>query len=95
MQMVIIISMFSVLAGVLSFGKLFKHLLRMLISLEFLVLIIFFVLVGQVYQLITIYFITLIYLIFSVCEGALGLTILVVISRRFGGDYLSRFIINI
>jgi len=36
-------------------------------------------------------FITLIFLIFSVCEGVLGLTILGAIARTFGGDYLNSF----
>jgi len=31
----------------------------------------------------------LIYLIIAACEGALGLSILIIIRRRWGGDYLS------
>lgn len=31
------------------------------------------------------------YLIFTACEGALGLTVLVTIRRTHGGDYFNRF----
>jgi NADH-ubiquinone oxidoreductase chain 4L len=36
-------------------------------------------------------FYSLIYLTFSACEGALGLSILVVIRRTHGGDYFKSF----
>lgn len=37
------------------------------------------------------YFFSLIYLTFTACEGALGLTILVSIARTNGGDYFRSF----
>jgi NADH-ubiquinone oxidoreductase chain 4L len=39
----------------------------------------------------TFYFYSLVYLIFTACEGALGLSILVVIGRTHGRDYFTSF----
>jgi NADH-ubiquinone oxidoreductase chain 4L len=61
----------------------------MLIRLEFMVLVVFFSFIAFVcYESL---YISLIFLIFTVCEGALGLTVLVGISRVFGGDYFNTF----
>ena len=81
--------------GLISFGKIFKHLLRILIRLEFLVLIIYFLLGLKIYNSLSLSHLLIVYLIFRVCEGALGLTILVAMARRFGGDYLRRFRLGI
>lgn len=37
------------------------------------------------------YFYGLIYLIITACEGALGLSLLVIIGRSHGGDYFKSF----
>nr|YP_010626537.1 NADH dehydrogenase subunit 4L [Anurida maritima]WBK17675.1 NADH dehydrogenase subunit 4L [Anurida maritima] len=78
-----------VILGVLSFGSVLKHLLSMLLSLEFLVLMIFLLIVLHFYILSEGTYVAIIFLIFSVCEGALGLTMLVSMARSFGGDYIS------
>jgi len=39
----------------------------------------------------TFYFYSLVYLIFTACEGALGLSILVIIGRTHGSDYFISF----
>jgi len=83
------IVLFRFLLGGLSFSKGVKHLLIMLISLEFIVLIVFRVLIVRTYSLNQ--YIRFIFLIFRVCEGVLGLTLLVVIARRLGGGYFNRF----
>jgi len=77
-----------VILGVLRFGRVLKHLLSILLSLEFLVLIIFSLIVLHFYILREGTYVAIIFLIFRVCEGALGLTMLVSIARRFGGDYI-------
>ena len=74
--------------GAVGFVKWAKHILSILLSLEFIVLIVFFILMLNVY--INSLFVGLVMLVFRVCEGALGLTILVSIARKFGGDYLRR-----
>lgn len=77
--------------GVFSFIFVFKHLLNILLRLEFIVLslflLIFFYLNFFNYEIyFSIYFLT-----FSVCEGVLGLSILVSIIRTHGNDYFLSF----
>lgn len=75
--------------GVVVFSSTRKHLLMALFSLEYLVLVLFLrtflVLLNFGFEL---YFI-LVFLTFTVCEGALGLGVLVNIIRSHGNDLLS------
>nr|YP_009472956.1 NADH dehydrogenase subunit 4L [Dalsira scabrata]AST10186.1 NADH dehydrogenase subunit 4L [Dalsira scabrata] len=75
--------------SVIVFCSTRKHLLISLLSLEFMVLfsfmMLFLLLMNLGYEL---YF-CLLFLVFSVCEGALGLSILVSLVRSHGNDYLS------
>nr|YP_010463405.1 NADH dehydrogenase subunit 4L [Cryptoperla kawasawai]UUK29381.1 NADH dehydrogenase subunit 4L [Cryptoperla kawasawai] len=68
-----------------------KHLLLTLLSLEFIVLSLFFVLFMYLnfwsYEL----FFSMVFLTFSVCEGALGLSILVSMIRSHGNDFFQTF----
>jgi len=68
-----------------------KHLLSTLLSLEFIVLslfvFLFFILDVLNFEL---YF-TMLFLTFRVCEGALGVSILVSIIRTHGNDYFNSF----
>nr|ARH54035.1 NADH dehydrogenase subunit 4L [Tomoxia bucephala] len=76
--------------GLLSFSIKRKHLLLMLLSLEFLVLFMFvivFIYLGLSLE----YFFSMVFLTFSVCEGALGLSILVSLVRTHGNDYYKSF----
>nr|UHA55329.1 NADH dehydrogenase subunit 4L [Eriocampa ovata] len=63
------------------------HLLMILLSLEFIILVIF---LFNMYYLslyeMELYF-SMIFLSFSVCEGVLGLSILVLMVRFHGNDY--------
>nr|AVJ52555.1 NADH dehydrogenase subunit 4L [Symphylus caribbeanus] len=76
------------ICGVITFCSTRNHLLLALLSLEFMVLSIFYMMIVLMmmygYEL---YF-SLIFLVFSVCEGALGLSILVKLVRAQGNDYL-------
>nr|ARH54373.1 NADH dehydrogenase subunit 4L [Dicronychus cinereus] len=68
-----------------------KHLLLMLLSLEFVVLSLYFGL-FYVFALFGFeYYFSMIFLTFSVCEGALGLSILVSMMRSYGNDYFQSF----
>nr|WRQ18117.1 NADH dehydrogenase subunit 4L [Tachinomorphus sp. 1 FYJ-2024a] len=85
------ISMFMYMAGLLSFCLKRKHLLLMLMSLEFIILSLYFTFflyamknLGEVYF-------SLIFLSMSVCEGVLGLAILVSLIRTHGNDYFQVF----
>nr|AML26804.1 NADH dehydrogenase subunit 4L [Leiodidae sp. BMNH 1274772] len=75
--------MFSVLLFTLNR----KHMLLMLLSLEFIVLSLFINLLSFLLMFNNELFFMLIFLIMSVCEGVLGLSILVSIIRSHGNDY--------
>lgn len=82
---------FLIVIGVFSFISNRKHLLLMLLSLEYIVLSLFYILF--IYLNIINYenYFRIIYLTFSVCEGVLGLSILVSIIRTYGNDYFQSF----
>nr|URX54145.1 NADH dehydrogenase subunit 4L [Glyptotermes sp. 15 AB-2022a]URX54158.1 NADH dehydrogenase subunit 4L [Glyptotermes sp. 15 AB-2022a]URX54197.1 NADH dehydrogenase subunit 4L [Glyptotermes sp. 15 AB-2022a] len=77
--------------GIWIFCSSRKHLLITLLSLEFLVLTLFITIYFYLclfnYEL---YFVML-FLVLSVCEGALGLSILVSMIRGFGNDYFQSY----
>lgn len=79
------------LFGVLVFVINRKHLLIMLLRLEFIVLRLFLF----IYIYLNIYnfesFFRIIFLTFCVCEGALGLSVLVSLIRTHGNDYFNSF----
>nr|UQU69071.1 NADH dehydrogenase subunit 4L [Megabeleses sp.] len=63
------------------------HLLMILLSLEFIVLIIYFSLIIYLNFFMMELFFSMMFLVFSVCEGVLGLSILVMMVRMHGNDY--------
>nr|AXS65907.1 NADH dehydrogenase subunit 4L [Tenebrionoidea sp. 15 KM-2017] len=77
---------FMIVFGGISFGLGRKHLLLMLMSLEFIVLFLFALLFIYL-SLLMDYFFSMVFLTFTVCEGALGLSILVSLIRTHGNDY--------
>nr|URX54496.1 NADH dehydrogenase subunit 4L [Glyptotermes sp. 18 AB-2022a] len=78
-------------SGIWVFCSSRKHLLITLLSLEFLVLVTFVVIYFYLcmfnYEL---YFV-MFFLVLSVCEGSLGLSILVSMIRGFGNDYFQSY----
>nr|AGT59581.1 NADH dehydrogenase subunit 4L [Cryptoperla sp. WY-2013] len=68
-----------------------KHLLLTLLSLEFIVLSLFFILFMYLNMCSYELFFSMVFLTFSVCEGALGLSILVSMIRSHGNDYFQTF----
>nr|YP_010535879.1 NADH dehydrogenase subunit 4L [Crypsis chinensis]UYB79091.1 NADH dehydrogenase subunit 4L [Crypsis chinensis] len=87
MELILIMILF----GLFSFVLNRKHMLMVLLSLEFLVVVVFFLLVlcfvgfeGEKIFL-------MIFLTFSVCEGVVGLSILVSLIRMYGNDYFQSF----
>lgn len=93
--MIIILNLFLPLfiffSGVLVFVSNRKHLLITLLRLEFIVLSLFLFL----FLFLSLYnyeiFFRIIFLTFRVCEGALGLSILVRIIRTHGNNYFQSF----
>uniref|UniRef100_UPI00315C67EB NADH dehydrogenase subunit 4L n=1 Tax=Euthalia nara TaxID=2988396 RepID=UPI00315C67EB len=85
----IIIIMFMI--GNMIFVSKHKHLLIVLMSLEFMVLSIFFLLLMYLMMINYNLYMLMVFLVFSVCEGALGLSILVSMIRTHGNDYFQSF----
>nr|AVJ52529.1 NADH dehydrogenase subunit 4L [Diolcus variegatus] len=87
-MMFYMISIVPMICGIITFCSTRNHLLLALLSLEFMVLALFYMMVVLMatfgYEL---YF-SLMFLVFSVCEGALGLAVLVNLVRSQGNDYL-------
>nr|AXS65897.1 NADH dehydrogenase subunit 4L [Tenebrionoidea sp. 12 KM-2017] len=78
-------------SGLIMFSIKRKHLLLMLLSLEFIVLSLYLNLFIYLSLIGNEYFFSMIFLTFSVCEGALGLSILVSMIRTHGNDYFQSF----
>nr|QNE86046.1 NADH dehydrogenase subunit 4L [Cryphalus abietis] len=68
-----------------------RHFLIMLLSLEVLVLVLFLMMFLYFSYFEFEFFFSMIYLAMSVCEGALGLSLLVMIIRTHGSDNLYVF----
>nr|QXP99650.1 NADH dehydrogenase subunit 4L [Smyrna blomfildia] len=79
------------LFGNMIFVSKYKHLLIILLSLEFIVLSIFFFLLLYLMMMDYNLYVLMIFLVFSVCEGALGLSILVSMIRTHGNDYFQSY----
>nr|YP_010728446.1 NADH dehydrogenase subunit 4L [Sergentia baueri]WEF49674.1 NADH dehydrogenase subunit 4L [Sergentia baueri] len=77
--------------GVISFIFSYKHLLNMLLSLEFMVLCLFIFLFFYLNFLNFEQYFSMFFLVFSVCEGVLGLSILVAMIRSHGSDYFLNY----
>nr|YP_010526995.1 NADH dehydrogenase subunit 4L [Marumba sperchius]UXR12332.1 NADH dehydrogenase subunit 4L [Marumba sperchius] len=86
---IIVIVMFFV--GNLIFVSKNKHLLIILLSLEFIVLSIFFFFLMFLMMIDNDMYMLMVFLVFSVCEGSLGLSILVSMIRTHGNDYFQSF----
>nr|AML26765.1 NADH dehydrogenase subunit 4L [Scarabaeidae sp. BMNH 1274750] len=86
--------LFSILmyfSGLISFTMKRKHLLLMLLSLEFVILSLYFNMFLYLSYFNFEFFFCMIFLTMSVCEGALGLSILVSLIRTHGSDYYQVF----
>nr|AII02384.1 NADH dehydrogenase subunit 4L [Pennisetia hylaeiformis] len=86
-----LISLLMYMVGNMIFALKFKHLLIILLSLEYLVLSIFFFFSIYLIFLDFNMFMLMVFLIFTVCEGVLGLSILVSMIRTHGNDYFQSF----
>nr|YP_010371604.1 NADH dehydrogenase subunit 4L [Halidaya aurea]UOW81232.1 NADH dehydrogenase subunit 4L [Halidaya aurea] len=73
--------------GVITFVSNRKHLLSMLLSLEYMSLSLFLILFLYLNMINYELFFSMMFLVFTVCEGTLGLSILVSMIRVYGNDY--------
>nr|YP_010701992.1 NADH dehydrogenase subunit 4L [Huananpotamon koatenense]WCL18754.1 NADH dehydrogenase subunit 4L [Huananpotamon koatenense] len=86
-------SFIMIICGLWSFINYHKHLLNSLLSLEFMMLGVYWLLMLQVSNVGSEVYFVLFFLTLVACEGALGLSLLVFIVRSHGSDYFS--VINI
>nr|YP_010954689.1 NADH dehydrogenase subunit 4L [Dorcus davidis]WMW30074.1 NADH dehydrogenase subunit 4L [Dorcus davidis] len=84
-------SSFMYLMGLLSFCLNRKHLLLMLLSLEFVVVALFLMLYLYLCFYNWEFYFLMVFLTMSVCEGALGLSLLVLLMRTYGNNYMISF----
>nr|YP_009034057.1 NADH dehydrogenase subunit 4L [Sypharochiton sinclairi]AHZ60676.1 NADH dehydrogenase subunit 4L [Sypharochiton sinclairi] len=71
-----------------------KHLLNALLSLEMIMLSIFLVVVALAGEMSSESLLIFVLLVFMACEAALGLSLLVVLIRSHGNDYVSSMSIH-
>uniref|UniRef100_UPI0030FE3B6E NADH dehydrogenase subunit 4L n=1 Tax=Neopanorpa triangulata TaxID=3135614 RepID=UPI0030FE3B6E len=91
MVIFVYVSIILLISGIFVFSSKRKHLLVTLLSLEFIVLSLFMILFMYLnYYNYETYF-SMVFLVFSVCEGALGLSILVSMIRTHGNDFFQSF----
>nr|YP_010518919.1 NADH dehydrogenase subunit 4L [Chrysops niger]UXO95484.1 NADH dehydrogenase subunit 4L [Chrysops niger]UYG48411.1 NADH dehydrogenase subunit 4L [Chrysops sp.] len=83
--------LFMFIIGVMVFVSNRKHLLSTLLSLEFMVLSLFLFLFIYLNLYNFEMFFSMMFLTFCVCEGALGLSVLVSMIRTHGNDYFQTF----
>nr|YP_009407066.1 NADH dehydrogenase subunit 4L [Stygiocaris stylifera]ASA39615.1 NADH dehydrogenase subunit 4L [Stygiocaris stylifera] len=87
----ILVSLFVFVCGVVSFVGVRKHLLSTLLSLEFMMLGIFWLMSVSIVNLGGDLYFILFFLTLAACEGALGLALLVSVVRTHGSDNFSGF----
>ena len=83
--------LFIFFSGALVYSIKRDHLLLILLRLEFIVLSLYFFIYIYMHTINYDYFFSMLFLRFSVCEGALGLSVLVSIIRSVGNDYIIVF----
>nr|YP_010962595.1 NADH dehydrogenase subunit 4L [Euphausia crystallorophias]WNI01997.1 NADH dehydrogenase subunit 4L [Euphausia crystallorophias] len=81
----------SSLCGLWVFCSKRKHLLNTLLSLEYIMLSVFWLMVLSLSLMGQEVFFSLFFLTFAACEGALGLALLVSIVRSHGNDRFGNF----
>nr|YP_010987607.1 NADH dehydrogenase subunit 4L [Ochthephilus vulgaris]WON66026.1 NADH dehydrogenase subunit 4L [Ochthephilus vulgaris] len=78
-------------SGLMVFCMKRKHFLLMLLSLEFIMMSLYLGLFMYLGMFTYEYYFLMVFLTMSVCEGVLGLSILVSLSRSHGNDYYQTF----
>nr|APX39571.1 NADH dehydrogenase subunit 4L [Plagiodera versicolora] len=81
----------SFICGLIIFSSKRKHFLLMLLSLEFMIISLFLNMFICLSFMNYEYFFSMIFLTMSVCEGVLGLSILILMIRTHGNDYIMSF----
>nr|ANJ70518.1 NADH dehydrogenase subunit 4L [Hygrotus impressopunctatus] len=74
-------------SGLITFSLKRKHLLLMLLSMEFIILSLYILLFLYLSNFDSEYYFSMMFLVFCVCESVLGLSVLVSLIRTHGNDY--------
>nr|YP_010554759.1 NADH dehydrogenase subunit 4L [Macrostemum radiatum]UYO79405.1 NADH dehydrogenase subunit 4L [Macrostemum radiatum] len=85
-----LISMYMYMLLILSFLKIilnFKHLLNLLMIVEFMMMNILLFMMVYLMKMESEFFFFFLFMIMMVCEGVLGLVILILMVRSYGNDY--------
>nr|YP_009020601.1 NADH dehydrogenase subunit 4L [Neocaridina denticulata]AFN42865.1 NADH dehydrogenase subunit 4L [Neocaridina denticulata] len=90
---VVIVPIFMLLCGVGSFVGSRKHLLSTLLSLEYIMLSVFWLMILMIGFMGSDSHFVLFFLTLAACEGALGLALLVSVVRTHGNDNFSSFMV--
>nr|YP_010507229.1 NADH dehydrogenase subunit 4L [Diplocheila zeelandica]UXF64380.1 NADH dehydrogenase subunit 4L [Diplocheila zeelandica] len=83
----ILVFMIMFFSGMVVFSSKRKHLLLMLLSLEFIILSLYMLLFYYLSMFNYEYYFSMLFLTFCVCESVLGLSILVSLIRTHGNDF--------
>nr|UBR42856.1 NADH dehydrogenase subunit 4L [Uroleucon sonchi] len=89
----ILVLMFMLFSGILFYIFNFNHLLMMLLGLEYLLLILSLLFLMNLMMFIKQYILLLVFFIFCISESVLGLTILILMVRMYGNDYLKSLMV--
>nr|AZL93099.1 NADH dehydrogenase subunit 4L [Arge similis] len=89
--LLLIFLMIMFFCGFYSFCLNYNHLLLILLSLEFVMMSLYFLLILYLMWFSLEFYLGLFFLVMTVCEGALGLSLLVNLIRSFGSDYCKSF----
>nr|YP_010516387.1 NADH dehydrogenase subunit 4L [Caridina longshan]UXL88558.1 NADH dehydrogenase subunit 4L [Caridina longshan] len=90
---VVIVPIFMLLCGIGSFVGGRKHLLSTLLSLEYIMLSVFWLMILMISFVGSDSYFVLFFLTLAACEGALGLALLVSVVRTHGNDNFSSFMV--
>nr|AGN73955.1 NADH dehydrogenase subunit 4L [Pterocomma pilosum]AGW80609.1 NADH dehydrogenase subunit 4L [Pterocomma pilosum] len=93
MNLFMLVLMFMLFSGVLFYIFNFNHLLMMLLGLEYLLLILSLLFLLNLMIFIKQYILLMVFFIFCISESVLGLTILILMVRMYGNDYLKSLMI--
>nr|ATD53008.1 NADH dehydrogenase subunit 4L [Psammotettix sp. EMHAU-2015-Zz053036] len=82
--------MYMYMLSLFSLLTIRKHIFLCLLSLEFIVISLLMMLMHFVMFTLSMYFMVIL-MVFFVCEGVLGLSVMVSMIRCYGNDYLNSF----
>nr|YP_010611150.1 NADH dehydrogenase subunit 4L [Metcalfa pruinosa]QWV61027.1 NADH dehydrogenase subunit 4L [Metcalfa pruinosa]WAR47342.1 NADH dehydrogenase subunit 4L [Metcalfa pruinosa] len=84
-----ILSFMIFFSGLLSLVLVRKHYLMSLLSLEYLLLSIYFLMYFYFIFFFNDFYFIIVFLVMGVCEGVLGLSLIVFLARKFSLDFIN------